>query len=75
MTYHVGIYGFGSDADPHLSCDGCGLIEPAIGRGGVPKDWVQNRKAPRGWKMVWTEMPFGRRDYCPRCKVGKKDFW
>lgn len=70
MTYHAGLgIGFGvAPRAPHLTCDDCGLAQPALRPNGQPYAWILSRKAPPGWLLIRQEEPFSRKDYCPRCR-------
>jgi hypothetical protein len=73
MTYRCGI-GPGMERlgleprDPHIVCDGCGLVRAVTGRGGVPAAWFLADRAAPGWKLV-RHADETQTDYCPRCKV------
>jgi hypothetical protein len=78
MTYHAGIgprlkavFGNLGPREPHVTCDGCGLVESAVTRDGGPKAWLLNLKAPKGWLLQRTEEPFMRKDWCPKCRIAK----
>lgn len=78
MTYHAGIGpGFEriglpiAPREPHVTCDGCGIVCSAVLSSGRPAAWLLNRKAPKGWLLQRTEEPFSRKDWCPRCRKAK----
>lgn len=71
MTYRVGIgegmrrLGF-EPREPHITCDGCGLVKNITsGRMGPPR-WFLDGKAVPGWKLVREGEK--RCDYCPVCR-------
>lgn len=72
MSYRAGIGPrlatmIGADyTDPHVRCDGCGMVKSAYTKRGDMAAWLRNRKAPPGWRM--EVMDDKRLDYCPECK-------
>jgi hypothetical protein len=76
VSYRCGISPGMSDLglqprNPHVVCDGCGLINNGIRRDGGPMAWLRNGKAPKGWMLNRTEREDGsvdRKDWCPRCR-------
>lgn len=71
MTYHAGIgprLAGGNGTAPHVTCDGCAAIAVGETKEGLPKAWLRKNTAPPGWKLVRTEEPFSRKDWCKACK-------
>lgn len=76
MSYRAGTNGLQAigipNGEPRIICDGCGLERSVTLKSGIPASWfLDNRAAPK-WKLVRTEEPFRREDYCPRCKESHK---
>lgn len=72
MTYHAGIgeglRAFGlMPCDPHLTCDGCGVVRSVTMANGMPFAWFLDGKRAPGWTMARVDDL--RRDWCPRCKA------
>lgn len=75
MTYHCGLLLAsigGTTQDPHLTCDGRGLVYRIPTNKPAPS-WLLDNKAPRGWRreaviepVTNTQLP--SKHYCPRCK-------
>ena len=70
MTYHAGI-GLGMAVlgfrprEPHVTCDGCGMVASGVTRDGWPTAWLRNGTAPPGWRL--TRREDGTSDH--RCKA------
>jgi hypothetical protein len=58
--------------DPHIRCDGCGLVLSVYAQRGIrrPAKWFLDDKAARGWRAD-KNADGVRRDWCPRCKEDK----
>ena len=73
MAYQVGIDArmgalIGRPAcDPHLSCDGCGIVRPVAGPRG-PFAWFLDGKRAPGWTMAPRDGK-PRRDWCGACSA------
>jgi hypothetical protein len=71
VTYRCGVAAlfFGVEpCEPHIKCDGCGLVCRTSKPSGLPYAWFLNNKPAPSWTMRRTEDPFERVDLCPRCK-------
>lgn len=83
MTYRAGVspglsaFGF-APCEPHIYCDepGCGVTEVATTRYGLPKSWLRERRAPKGWQLIRREDEetgvLHRLDYCPKHRKHRK---
>lgn len=68
-------------SDPHVVCDGCGLVCGATRPDGRPYAWLLDGRAPRGWAMVDADGRETRRrrdgeprrDLCPRCRSAREE--
>lgn len=71
MSYRAGVgeglraLGF-TPGPPHVRCDGCGAVQLATRRDGLPYVWLMRGKGPPKWLLV--EAGETRRDYCPGCR-------
>lgn len=77
MTYHCGIGGgmraIGLEpCDPHIKCDGCGLVRSIPTRGIWAAKWFLDGKAPPGWSGG-RRTDHTREDWCQRCTAERKE--
>jgi hypothetical protein len=79
VTYRCGI-GAGMAAlgitprDPHVVCDGCGLVATGVTHRGFPTAWLRNGKSPPGWLMTRVDLGdegIFRSDWCKKCRPAK----
>jgi len=70
MTYHASLdfHAMGVYQEPHITCDGCGVVYVIkLNRRGTP-NWLLNHKAPKGWSYVRDRDGGKTKHYCPECK-------
>ena len=53
---------------PHVQCDECGLLKPAVSKKGIELPWIVNRKGAGGWMAV-VKGKYQRRDFCQVCRM------
>lgn len=77
MSYRAGIgarlaHRFGAEpSDPHIVCDGCGMIRTVYKRAGhwIPAAWLLDGRPAPGWAGGRNADGLTRTDYCPVCKA------
>lgn len=69
MTYRCGTNGLQAlgipNADPHYTCDKCGIVQNCYRPNSQPYQWVMNGKQPPGWQRVEGK------DFCKKCREAK----
>lgn len=64
MSYRCA--GFGV-AEPHFTCDGCGVKKSCYTRHGMPAAWMLKSGKVPGW-LHTLDRSASSRDYCKECR-------